>query len=100
MTPPEAALWLRLRLRKPDRPTFRRQHAVGHYCASLHLAIEINGQIHETGDNPGHDARRTAWLNGQGIKVIRFPAADVLRDADEIAEAIWLMVRRRVRGDV
>jgi len=105
MTPPEAALWLRLRLRQPDRPTFRRQHAVGHYildfyCASLRLAIEIDGQIHETGDNPGHDARRTAWLNGQGIKVIRFPAADVLRDADEIAEAIWLIVRRRAGGDI
>jgi very-short-patch-repair endonuclease len=31
MTPPEAAIWMRLRERKAGRPTFRRQHAVGPY---------------------------------------------------------------------
>lgn len=104
MTPPEAAIWLRLRKRLPGRPTFRRQHPIGPYildffCASLRLAIEIDGQIHGTGDNPDHDLRRTAWLNAQGIDVLRIPALDVLRDADAVADRIWQIVRSRQRGD-
>ncbi|ADL00535.1 conserved hypothetical protein [Brevundimonas subvibrioides ATCC 15264] len=68
MTPPEAAMWLRLRQRIHGRPNFRRQHAVGpfvldFYCSALKLAVEIDGQIHSLDDNPDRDARRTAWLN-------------------------------------
>ena len=104
MTPPEAAIWTRIRTRQPGRPSFRRQHPIGpyildFYCAPLNLAIEIDGQIHDLGDNPEHDNRRTAWLNAQGIEVIRFSAADVLKNADEIADAIWLIARKRVRGE-
>jgi len=51
------------------------------------------------GSNPEHDLRRTAWLNAQGIEVIRIPAIDILRDADTVAENIWLIARTRQRGD-
>ncbi len=64
----------------------------------MKLAIEIDGQIHGLGDNPEHDIRRTDWLNAQGIEVIRFSAADVLKNADEIAESIRLLVRNRQHG--
>jgi very-short-patch-repair endonuclease len=55
MTPPEAALWSRLRGREPGRPSIRRQHPIGpyildFYCATLSLAIEIDGEVHSTGD--------------------------------------------------
>lgn len=98
MTPPEAALWAYLRQRGPDRPTFRRQHPVGpyildFYCSKVRLAIEIDGLIHETGQNPEHDARRTAWLNSQGIAVVRIAAADVLRDAAEVARGVMQAAR-------
>ncbi|KPF82249.1 hypothetical protein IP78_04225 [Brevundimonas sp. AAP58] len=101
MTPPEAALWLRLRARKPGRSTFRRQHAVGpyildFYCAALRLAVEIDGSTHLSEDAAAHDARRTAWLNAQGIEVIRIPAVDVLRDADTAAEYIWQVAAARL----
>jgi len=104
MTPPETAIWPRLRSRQPGRPNFRRQHTIGpyildFYCALLKLAVEIDGQIHDLGNNPVHDTRRTAWLNTQGIEVIRFAAIDVLRNADEIAEDIWLIARKRQRGE-
>ncbi len=51
MTPPEAAIWLRLRERMPGRLTFRRQHAIGpyildFYCAALNLAVEVDGSTH------------------------------------------------------
>jgi very-short-patch-repair endonuclease len=101
MTPPETAIWLRLRPRKPGRPNFRRQHAIGpfildFYCAALKLAVEIDGEIHFLDDNPERDARRTAWLNAQGIEVVRISARDVLRNADEAAEYIWQMVTTRL----
>lgn len=100
LSPPEAALWLRLRVRAPDRPNFRRQHPIGpfildFYCASARLAVEIDGQHHATGDHPERDMRRSAWLKAQGITVIRFPAMDVLRDPDEIAELLWARIRLR-----
>ena len=101
MTPPEAAIWLRLRRRLPGRPNFRRQHAVGpfildFYCAVLKLAVEIDGQIHFADDNPERDARRTAWLKAQGVEVLRIPATTVLRNADEAAEYIWQAVATRL----
>jgi very-short-patch-repair endonuclease len=94
MTPPEAAIWLRLRQRKPGRRTFRRQHAIGpyildFYCAALNLAVEVDGSTHYAEQAVEHDARRTAWLATQGIEVIRILASDVLRNADTAAEYIW-----------
>ncbi|OYW35211.1 MAG: hypothetical protein B7Z42_15300 [Brevundimonas sp. 12-68-7] len=101
MTPPEAALWAYLRQRVSGRPNFRRQHPVGPYildffCAPAKLAIEIDGRVHETADNPEKDARRTAWLNVQGIEVVRIPATEVLHDAAEAAEGVLQIARLRV----
>ncbi|MFK0298417.1 endonuclease domain-containing protein [Brevundimonas sp. NPDC090276] len=102
MTPPETALWTRLRARREGLPSFRRQHPIGpyildFYCARLHLAIEVDGLIHGTGQTPVHDDRRDAWLRSQGIEVIRFTAADVLKDADAVAHSIWTLVLYRTR---
>ncbi len=102
MTPPEAALWVRLRGRRPSLPAFRRQHPFGpyvldFYCARLGLAVEIDVLIHGTCDAPAHDARRDAWLRSQGLEILRYPAADVLSDADEVAGSIWTLVMSRTR---
>ena len=102
MTPPEAALWMRLRPRRDGLPSFRRQHPIGpyivdFYCARLRLAVEVDGLIHGTGQTPAHDDRRDAWLRSQGIEVIRYAAADVLRDADAVAHSIWTLVLSRCR---
>jgi very-short-patch-repair endonuclease len=101
MSPPEAAIWLRIRQRVPGRPTFRRQHAIGpfildFYCASRKLAVEVDGGGHFDQAQAEHDRRRTVWLNGRGVRVVRLLASDVLRDADEAAETIW----RHARGDL
>jgi len=100
MTPPEAALWMRLRKRRNGFPAFRRQHPFGpyvldFYCAPLRLAIEVDGLVHGTADHPGRDARRDAWLAAQGIEVIRIPASDVLKDADEVAQGLWVLLEAR-----
>lgn len=102
MTPPEAALWTRLRQRREGLPSFRRQHPIGpyildFYCTRLRLAVEVDGLIHGTGASPDHDARRDAWLASQGVEVIRYSAADVMKDADAVAHSIWTLVLSPVR---
>jgi very-short-patch-repair endonuclease len=58
------------------------------YCPAAKLAIEVDGAAHDFGDRPDRDNRRAAWLKGEGIEVVRIPAKDVLRDPDEVANAI------------
>jgi hypothetical protein len=78
MTLPEVLLWQELR-KRPGDLRFRRQHPAGVYvldffCPRHRLAIEVDGEAHNRGDRPERDAVRSAWLAGEGIKVIRIPA--------------------------
>ena len=84
----EAKLWAMLRDNRVG-PAFRRQHPVGpfdFYCPDLKLAIEIDGAQHF--DQQDYDARRTRYLNANGIHVIRFTNGDVLKGMDAVGEII------------
>ena len=91
MTEPERALWHLLR-RNRQQLHVRRQHAVGpyildFYCAEAALCVEVDGPVHD--EKAEHDQRRTEWLNGQGIRVIRFSADDlVVRPAWVVAAIV------------
>ncbi len=92
MSLPEVLLWQRLK-GSPQGVSFRKQHPIGgyradFYCAAAKLVIEVDGIAHDMGDRPERDAKRTAWLEKQGYRVLRIMAADVLCDADEAAQAI------------
>lgn len=92
MSFPEVLLWQELR-RKAGEVRFRRQHPVGRYIldfyvASIRLAIEIDGEVHDMGDRPDQDIARDEWLRGQGIEVVRIPASEVLRDVNDVADSI------------
>jgi very-short-patch-repair endonuclease len=83
MTLPEVLLWRALRRRALDGLRFRRQHPIGRcvldfYLPAARLAVEVDGFAHALGDNPARDSRRDAWLAGQGVRVLRVAAADVL----------------------
>jgi very-short-patch-repair endonuclease len=58
------------------------------YRAKAHLAVEIDGISHDMGDRPERDQRRDAWLKKHGVTVIRVPAAELLQDFDQAADAI------------
>ena len=80
MTKPEVILWLALRGGQTGL-RFRRQHPIGwyildFYCADAALCVEVDGPVHN--EKAEHDQRRTEWLNGQGIRVIRFSAEDIV----------------------
>ena len=87
---PEKLLWVRVRR---SELKFRRQHPIGEYvldfyCPAAKLAIEVDGAAHDFGDRPWRDERRTQWLRGEGVEVLRIPAKDVLRDPDDVADAV------------
>nr|WP_295883647.1 DUF559 domain-containing protein [uncultured Devosia sp.] len=79
MTQPEKTLWHLLR-RNSLGWHFRRQHPIGpyildFYCAALKLCVEVDGPVHD--EQVERDERRTAWLNKEGLTVIRFSADEV-----------------------
>ncbi|WP_426024196.1 endonuclease domain-containing protein [Brevundimonas sp. PWP3-1b1] len=101
LTPPEARLWVHLRRRALDGLKFRRQHPVGvyvldFYCAEAMLAVEVDGESHA--DRFEHDARRTRWLERQGIAVVRFSAESVRVNLGGVLDVIAEKARERIRS--
>ncbi|WP_197279411.1 endonuclease domain-containing protein [Devosia sp. A16] len=79
MTQAERTLWYLLR-RKELGLHFRRQHPIGpyildFYCAAARLCVEIDGPVHE--EQVARDQRRTAWLEKEGIRVMRFSTEEI-----------------------
>jgi very-short-patch-repair endonuclease len=91
-TPAEQTLWLALRARRFADTKFRRQLVVGQYIidfacrAPTMLAIEIDGDSH--GDTASYDARRSAYLETKGYRVVRFTNSDVLTNLDGVLQVI------------
>jgi len=88
-TEAELRLWQRLRDRQLDGAKFRRQTPVAPYiadfmCYEARLIVEVDGGQH----SPEADADRTAWLESQGFRVIRFWNHDVLQNTDGVLERI------------
>jgi very-short-patch-repair endonuclease len=100
MTPPEALLWLSLKGHRAAGLKFRRQHPLGpyildFYCDSAKLAVEVDGFVHATGDQPKRDAVRDAWLAERGVRTLRIDARDVRDDTDSAVATIvaWATAR-------
>ena len=98
MTLPEGMLWQVLRER-PNGLKFRRQHPFGRcivdfYCPAARLVIEVDGESHSMGDRAQRDEMRDRWLERQGLRVLRIPAADLMRDLDSAVTAIVLACER------
>jgi very-short-patch-repair endonuclease len=72
LSPLEARLWSRLRVRTPGMPAFSRQLPIGpyvldFYCAKARLAIEIDGIIPRLGDqDPWAQSRSPSDMIRQG----------------------------------
>jgi len=99
MTLPEVLLWKSLR-RDRLGVRFRRQHPMGpyildFYCEPERLAVEIDGSAHDHPDQVAHDRRRTAWLELQGVTVIRYPASDILGNLAGVLEGLRARVSNR-----
>jgi very-short-patch-repair endonuclease len=88
MTRAEAKLWFELL--RDFSPRVRRQRPFGRfivdfYCAACQVVIEVDGNSHFTPDGLAYDAERTAFLEGLGLRVVRFTNAEVLNDFAGVA---------------
>src|SRR5215203_1821598 len=94
-TAAESKLWACLRNRQLDGVKFLRQVSIGPFyvdfcCRDAKLVIEIDGVTHETPKELAGDAHRTAWLEAQGFRVIRFRNEELMGDLDAVLERIQL----------
>lgn len=92
-TPAEQKLWRVLKHSNLGGCKFRRQHSVGpyvldFYCPAKELALELDGDSHFTDEALVYDRERTAYLNGLGIKVLRFFNTDVYERIEAVGERI------------
>ena len=74
MTPEEKHMWydyLRSCGHRIARQYIIGNYIVDFYCASAHLAIEIDGRQHYDEEERDYDERRTKYLETFGIKVVR-----------------------------
>ena len=90
MTDAEAKLWRLLRAKRFVGFKFRRQQPIGPFiadfvCQAARLIIEADGSQHAESES---DARRTAWLEARGYRVLRFWNGDILTKSDDIAAVI------------
>ena len=94
MTDSERKLWGELCKRQVGNNRFRRQHPLGDYivdfvCLAKRFIVEVDGGHHTEPDQIAHDARRTAWLEGQGFRVFRTSNTDVFENVDGVVETIF-----------
>ena len=92
-TPAEKRLWEQLRNRQLEKQKFRRQAPVGPFvvdfiCLDKKLIIELDGWTHSTEAEVANVKRRTAFLESQGFKVIRFQNIEIKDGLDEVLTLI------------
>ena len=90
-TEAERRLWAMLRNKRFVEYKFKRQQIIAPYivdfvCFDARVIIEADGSQHA--DNR-HDARRDAFLHGQGFHILRLWNNEILANRDGISEAIW-----------
>lgn len=89
----EIVLWLSLKNKQLDGKKFRRQFSVGNYildfyCPHEKLCIELDGAAHFTEEGKKYDEKRSAFLESEGIRVLRFENDLVLHRTETVLEMI------------
>ncbi len=59
------------------------------YCREERLGIELDGGQHNEPDKKRTDKKRTAFLEGKGIKIIRFWNNEVLQETEAVLEHLY-----------
>ena len=93
MTDAERRLWSKLRLKQLNGYRFYRQRVIGNYivdfCSpALKLVIEVDGSQHFSDEMTTADKIRDQYLQGCGLKVLRFNDYEVLTNINGVVENI------------
>jgi len=89
-TDAERRLWSALRDRRLSGYRFRRQFPIGRFivdfaCTKHRLIVEADGSQHADSES---DRERTAWLEEQGWRVLRFWNNDILTNTEGVVETV------------
>jgi very-short-patch-repair endonuclease len=89
-TEPEKRLWRNLSNSQLAGFKFRRQEVIGRsivdfFCPAGALAVEVDGDTHA---DPEREARRDAYLQGLGCRVLHVTNPDVMRNMDGVLAVI------------
>ena len=96
----ERLMWSWLRDHRFADYKFRRQHPVGahildFFCIEAKLDVEVDGSQHGIPDHRTADAARDAYLETQGIKVLRLWSSHLRRNKETIRDTIWRTLQER-----
>jgi len=97
-TDAERVLWRQLRAHRLVGYKFRRQQPVGRYiidfvCFEKQLIIELDGGQHAK--QVAYDGERSAWLQSQGFRVLRFWNHEVLQNTEAVMDVILRECERK-----
>jgi very-short-patch-repair endonuclease len=96
----EGYLWQYLRDRRLGGYKFRRQHPLKKYildlyCPEKKLAVELDGGQHDTTQQIEYDQKRTASLEKEGIKVLRYWDNEVIQNTNGVLDDILEELKNR-----
>ena len=97
MTPEERHLWYDFLRDYPVK--FQRQKVLGNYiadfyCAKAKLVIELDGSGHYTSEGKMHDEKRTEFLSGYDLKVVRIINSDITKNFIGVCRYIDMLVNK------
>ena len=93
MTDAEQRVWLKIRMNQLNGRRFYRQKPVGDYiadfyCPKASLVVEVDGGQHFTEEGAGNDNVRNEYMASLGLRVLRFPNNEVMKNIDGVIERI------------
>ena len=96
-TDADRLLWSRLRNRQLLGCNFRRQQPIGSYivdfvCLESRLVIELDGGQHA--EQQSQDEVRSAFLQKEGYRILRFWNNQVLAELESVLEVIYSALSR------
>jgi very-short-patch-repair endonuclease len=99
-TDAERILWSQLRDHRLNGAGFRRQVPIGNYiadfvCHGAKLVIELDGGQHYSDQGEQADAARSAAIEAEGFKVLRFSNYDVMTNRAGVLETIAAGIAER-----
>ena len=101
LTPAEAALWTLLKNKQILGLRFRRQFSVNNYildffCPRAKLAIELDGEVHNSPEAIEHDLKRDDFLGSLDIKVLRVENKLVFENTTQVISAIETALKEQL----
>ena len=91
-------MWRALRRDQLNGYSFRKPHPIGpymvdFYCSRLRLAVEVEGGQHAEARREA-DERRTQWLAGKDVTVVRYWNNDVLSNLEGVLGDLRVHIER------